>query len=149
MMHAYLITYVLAPWSRVIARLTGLQLVKKFPAFYGTRSIITAITNAGHLSLSRANSIQSISPHSTSCRSILILSSHIRQGLPNGLFPSGFPTKTVYRTPLIWRPQAPDQGSTVGGLLSVSPPEEHHERRTFCRRGGNQRTRDSGSAIDS
>jgi hypothetical protein len=22
----------------------------------------------------------------------------------------------------------------VGGLLSVSPPEEHHERRTFCRR---------------
>jgi hypothetical protein len=26
----------------------------------------------------------------------------------------------------------PDQGSTVGGLLSVSPPEEHHERRTFA-----------------
>jgi hypothetical protein len=25
-------------------------------------------------------------------------------------------------------------------LLSVSPPEEHHERRTFCRRGGNPRT---------
>jgi hypothetical protein len=37
----------------------------------------------------------------------------------------------VHRTPLIWRPQAPDQGSTVGGLLSVSPPEEHHERRMF------------------
>jgi hypothetical protein len=36
-----------------------------------------------------------------------------------------------------------------GGLLSVSPPEEHHERRTFCRRGGNPRTCDSGSAIDS
>jgi hypothetical protein len=52
-------------------------------------------------------------------------------------------------TPLIWRPQAPDQGSTVGGLLSVSPPEYHHERRTFCRRGGNPRTCDSGSAIDS
>jgi hypothetical protein len=32
----------------------------------------------------------------------------------------------VHRTPLIWRPQAPNQGSTVGGLLSVSPPEEHH-----------------------
>jgi hypothetical protein len=36
-----------------------------------------------------------------------------------------------------------------GGLLSVSLPEEHHERRTFCRRGGNPRTCDSGSVIDS
>jgi hypothetical protein len=35
------------------------------------------------------------------------------------------------------------------GLLSVSSPEEHHERRMFCRRGGNPRTCDSGSAIDS
>jgi hypothetical protein len=37
----------------------------------------------------------------------------------------------------------------TGGLLSVSLPKEHHERRTFCRRGGNPRTCDSGSAIDS
>jgi hypothetical protein len=35
-----------------------------------------------------------------------------------------------------------------GGLLSVSPPEEHNERRTFCRRGGNTKRCDSGSAID-
>jgi hypothetical protein len=47
------------------------------------------------------------------------------------------------------RLRAPDQGSTVGGLLSVSPTEEHHERRTFCRRGDNPRTCDSGSAVDS
>jgi hypothetical protein len=32
--------------------------------------------------------------------------------------------------------------------LFVIPPEEHHERRTFCRRGGYPRTCDSGSAID-
>jgi hypothetical protein len=31
--------------------------------------------------------------------------------------------KSTHRTPLIWRPQAPYQGSTVGGLLTVSPPE--------------------------
>ena len=39
-------------------------------------------------------------PHSTSWRSILILSSHLRLCLPNGVFPSGFPTNTLY-TPLL------------------------------------------------
>ena len=42
---------------------------------------------------------QSIYPHPTSWRSILILSTHLCLGLPSGLFPSGFPTKTLY-TPL-------------------------------------------------
>ena len=39
-------------------------------------------------------------PQSTSWRSILILSSHLCLGLPSGLFPLGFPTKTLY-TPLL------------------------------------------------
>ena len=44
-------TYLLTPWSRVLLEtLTGLQLVKKFPAFYGTRRFITALTSAHHLS---------------------------------------------------------------------------------------------------
>ena len=76
-----------------------LQLIKKFPAFYGTRKFITVLTSARHLSLSWANSIQSPQPLPTSWRSILILSSHLRLGLANGLFPSGFPTKTLC-TPL-------------------------------------------------
>ena len=38
----------------------------------------------------------SLTPHSTSWRSILTLSSNLRLGLPSGLFPSGFPTKTLY-----------------------------------------------------
>ena len=42
-------------------------------------------------------SIQSIPPHSSSWRSILMSSSHLCLGLPSGLFPSGFPTKTLYK----------------------------------------------------
>ena len=96
----YLLTCLLTPWRRVLLeKLTGLQLVKKFPAFYGTRRFITALTSALHLSLSWASSIQSTHPHPTSRRSILILSSHLRLGLPSGLLPSGFPTKILY-TPL-------------------------------------------------
>jgi hypothetical protein len=55
-----------------------LQLVKKFPAFYGTRSFITELTRVRQLSLSWASSIQSITPHPNSWRSSLILSSHLR-----------------------------------------------------------------------
>ena len=94
-----LITYLLTPYSTVLpAKLTGLHLVKKFPAFYGTRRFITAFTSARHLSLSQAISIQSTPPHPTSWKSILILSSHLRLGLPSSLFPWGFPTKTPYNS---------------------------------------------------
>jgi hypothetical protein len=65
------------------------QLTKKFPAFYGTRRFFTVLTSARHLSLSWANSIQSPRSPPTSWTSILILFSHLRLGLPNGLFPSG------------------------------------------------------------
>jgi len=42
-----LYVYILNPWSRVLLeKITGLQLVKKFPAFYGTRRFITAFTCA-------------------------------------------------------------------------------------------------------
>ena len=89
--------YLLTPWCRVLLeKLTGLQLVKKFPAFHGTRRFITALTSVRHLSLSWANPIQSTYPHPTSWRSILILSTYLRLGLPSGLLPSGFPTKTLY-----------------------------------------------------
>jgi len=93
-------TYLLTPWCRVLLeKLTGLQIVKKFPAFHGTRKFITALTSARHPSLSWASPIQSIYPHPTFWRYIRILPTHLRLGLPSGLFPSGFPTKTIY-TPL-------------------------------------------------
>jgi hypothetical protein len=53
-----LLTYLLIPWRGVLLdKLTGFQLVKKFPLFYGTPRLITAFTK---------------------------------------LFPTGFPTKTLY-----------------------------------------------------
>jgi hypothetical protein len=43
---------IITPWSRgLLEKLTVSQLVKKFPAFYGTRRFITAFTRAHHLSL--------------------------------------------------------------------------------------------------
>ena len=43
----------ITPCSTVfLEKLTDLQLVKKFPAFYGNRRFITEFTNAHHLSLS-------------------------------------------------------------------------------------------------
>ena len=91
-----LLTYLLTPWCRVLPeQLTGLQVVKKFLAFHGTRRFITALTSVRHLSLFWTSPIQSTYPHPTSWRSILILSTHLRLGLPSSLFPFGFPTKTL------------------------------------------------------
>jgi hypothetical protein len=93
----HLLIYLLTAWCRVLLeKLTGLQLVKKFPALYGTRRFIAAFTSFRHPSLSWASPIQSTCPQPTSWRSILILSTHLRLGLPSGLFPYGFPTRTLY-----------------------------------------------------
>ena len=110
-----LLTVYSTTWRRVLLeKLTGFQLIKKFPAFYGTWRFIPAFTSARHLSLSWASSMQSIPPHPTSWRSILMLSSHLRLGLPSGLFPSGFPTKTLYR-PLL----SPTRATCLAHLILV------------------------------
>ena len=98
--------YLLTPWCRLLLeKLTGLQLVKKFLAFHGTGRFITALTSIRHLSLSWASPIQSIYPHSTSWISILILSTHLRLGLPSGHFPSVSPPRPY--TPPSPHPYAP------------------------------------------
>ena len=67
------------------------------PAFHWTLRFFTAFTSVRQLSLSWARSIQSIPYHLTSWRSILKCSSHLRLVLPIDLFPSGFPTKILYK----------------------------------------------------
>jgi hypothetical protein len=59
------------------------QLLKTFSAFYGTRKFIAVFTRALYWSLSYL-------------RYILILSIHLRLGLPRGLFPSGLPTNILH-----------------------------------------------------
>ena len=52
MYNAVLYIYLFTPWSRVLEKLIGSELVKKFLAFYGTRRFITTFTSARHLSVS-------------------------------------------------------------------------------------------------
>jgi len=80
----------------LLEKLIVSQLVNKFPAVYGTRRFITVSTRARHwtLVLSKVNLVHSLS--TCFCRSILTLFSHLLLGLPSGLFPSGFPTKSLY-----------------------------------------------------
>jgi hypothetical protein len=91
MQHILILTY-----SRSWALLEEppiVQPLKKFPAFYGTRRFNTEFTRVLHWSLSWAISSQSTPSHPISLRSILILSNHLRLGLPSGLFQLTEPTK--------------------------------------------------------
>ena len=93
---AYVRTYRLTAWSRVLlSKLTGSQLDKKFPAYYGTRKSITAIKGARQLSLTWARSVKSMQPHPTSW--ISILSTHLCLGLSSGSFPQVFLLKPRIR----------------------------------------------------
>ena len=85
----------ITPWSKVLQKLTGPKPVKKFPAFYRTQKFITTFRRPHHLSLSWARSTQSMSP-------IPYPEIYLNITLPSAsgssklLFPSGFPTKTLY-----------------------------------------------------
>ena len=84
-----------------------MQLVKKLPTFHGTRRFITALTSLHHLSLSWASPIQSIYPHSTSWRSILILSTHLCLGLPQWSLSLRFPHQDpIHPSPHPYAPHA-------------------------------------------
>ena len=114
--------YLLTAWCRVILeKLTGLQLVKKFPAFHGTRRFITALTSVRHLSLSWASPIQSIYPHPTSWKSFLILSTFLRLGLPNGSFPPVSPPRPS--TPHSPHPYAPH--AQLISFFSILSPAQY------------------------
>ena len=73
----------LAPWSRVLPqKLTGPQPVKKLLHSMEPKGSLPHSLRAYHLALSWARVIQSLPPHSTSLRFILILPSHLCPGPP-------------------------------------------------------------------
>jgi len=79
-------------WGRVLLeRLIIVQLVKKFPTYYGSYRVhkITPIDPI----LNQMNPVLIIS-----LRSILNLSSLLRLGHPGDLIPSGFPSNILYAT---------------------------------------------------
>jgi len=78
----------LNPWSRILPEmLTGSQLIKKFPAFYGSRMFITAFKSARQLVRVLSQITQSIPPHPHFLK-MFLYSFHLRMGIPSGLFPS-------------------------------------------------------------
>ena len=85
--------YILTPLRRVLLeKLTGPQLVMKFPTFCRTQMFNNTFISTATFLYTETD--QSSACLSTSLRSILILSSHTCLRILSGLFPSGLPTKT-------------------------------------------------------
>ena len=84
----------LTEWNRVLLKKrTGPQLVKKFPAFYGTQGFITAVKSTYCQSLSQINPFHASPSHFLKIHFNII---HLFLGLPSGLFLSWVPTETPY-----------------------------------------------------
>jgi hypothetical protein len=108
-------------------------LLEKPPICAGTQELPTilwnlkiqyCVHNSNHWTLSWARSIQSIQPHPIPLRSISILSTHQRLGIPSGLFPPGFPTNILYAS--LFSP-------FVFHALPISSPWLDHSNYTWWR----------------
>ena len=100
----------LTPWSTDhLERLIVSQAVEKITAFYGTQTFLTVSEKPGHISLLWARSIKSTPPpRLISWSSILILTRHLRLGLPNFLFPPVFLHKIpACISPILMRTKMP------------------------------------------
>ena len=88
--------------TNLLQKLTGCQLVEKFPAFYRPRISLVTIKSTQHLSLSRSTQFQLKSQTPLFEEPFVLLSSHLCQRHTSSLFPSGLPTKTCTHFSLIF-----------------------------------------------
>jgi hypothetical protein len=89
------LTYLLTPWSRVLEKLNGSAASQETPRILWNPKVHYRTHKCPPPVPILIQLIQSPQPLPTSWRSVLILSSHLGLGLPNGLFPSGCPTRTL------------------------------------------------------
>jgi hypothetical protein len=98
----YLCTYLLTPWCRVLLeKLTGLQLVKKFPTFHGTPKVLYCTCE--HLppvsNLGQPNPVQIPTSHLLEIHPNIIYSSTSRS--PQWSLSLRFPHQDPIRPPLL------------------------------------------------
>ena len=91
-----IITYLLTPWSKVLLEnLTGSAASYEIPRIFWNPKV----HHRTHKCPPSAPILNQIHPVPTTpshfLKIHLMLSSHLRLGLPNGLFPSGFPARTL------------------------------------------------------
>ena len=89
------LTYLRTPWSRILLeKLTGSAASQEIPRTLWNPKVHHRNHKCAP-SVPIPSQLHPVSTPSTSRKSILILSSRLRLGLPSGLFPSGFPTRTL------------------------------------------------------
>jgi hypothetical protein len=130
----YLLTYV---WIWALPeKLPIVQPFRKIPAIWRNMKVHHRVHKSPPLVPILSHSIQTIPSHPISLRSILILSTHLRLGLPSGLFPSGFPTNILYAI-LVYN--LPNLIYCGPGVDSASSRNEYQESLKIKKPGGKVR----------